>query len=159
MFVTIKGGSKRQKELAESMVVFCQKKLMPKMYNLEINMHIKEFGKDENCGYAWPADDAHVSRPREFNIEVNRNQKLRQMLETIAHEMVHVKQFARGELYESTNKKAHRWQGIWMSNRSKNVKDYWDNPWEIEAFGRQLGLFIRWAEENDLSKYKWTQLD
>jgi hypothetical protein len=24
--------------------------------------------------------------------------------------------------------------------------DYWDFPWEIEAYGRQLGLFIRWCE-------------
>jgi hypothetical protein len=23
---------------------------------------------------------------------------------------------------------------------------YWDYPWEIEAYGRQLGLFIRWCE-------------
>ena len=29
--------------------------------------------------------------------------------------------------------------------------DYWDYPWEIEAFGRQLGLFIRFCEDNGLA--------
>jgi len=35
---------------------------------------------------------------------------------------------------------------------------YWDLPWEIEAHGRECGLFIRWAEEKDLAKYQWTQV-
>ena len=25
--------------------------------------------------------------------------------------------------------------------------DYWDYPWEIEAFGRQLGLFVRFCND------------
>ena len=29
--------------------------------------------------------------------------------------------------------------------------DYYDYPWEIEAFGRQLGLFIRMCEVDGLS--------
>jgi len=28
--------------------------------------------------------------------------------------------------------------------------DYYDYPWEIEAFGRQLGLFIHWCEVDGL---------
>ena len=29
--------------------------------------------------------------------------------------------------------------------------DYWDYPWEIEAYGKQLGLFVRFCEEMGLS--------
>ena len=32
-------------------------------------------------------------------------------------------------------------------------------PWEIEAHGRETGLFIRWVEENDFATKKWTQID
>ena len=28
---------------------------------------------------------------------------------------------------------------------------YWDYPWEIEAYGRQLGLFIRWCEAEGIA--------
>ena len=31
-----------------------------------------------------------------------------------------------------------------------NDLDYFDYPWEIEAFGRQLGLFVRMCEESGL---------
>jgi len=26
------------------------------------------------------------------------------------------------------------------------ITDYWDYPWEIEAYGKQLGLFVRFCE-------------
>ena len=55
MQVHIKGGSKRQKQLVRSMVKFCQKKLMPKMTNIEINLKLRNFGKDESLGYAIPS--------------------------------------------------------------------------------------------------------
>lgn len=45
-------------------------------------------------------------------------------LSTLAHEMVHVKQFARGELDENLT----YWKG-----RNHGNTDYWDQPWEREA--------------------------
>jgi len=30
--------------------------------------------------------------------------------------------------------------------------DYFDYPWEIEAYGRQLGLFIRFLENEGLTE-------
>ena len=46
MIINIKGGKPRQKELVRSMVKFAHKKLMPRMKNLELNICIKDFGKD-----------------------------------------------------------------------------------------------------------------
>ena len=65
--------------------------------------------------------------------------------------MVHVKQYARREL--DPNKE------VWMG-KTYNPKDvnYWDLPWEIEAHGREVGLFVRYCEENNLAKHKWTQI-
>ena len=154
MQIRIRGGSKTQKKYVRSMVEFCQQMLMPRMNSLEINVRIKNFGKDDSMGYALPTDDADNLRPREFDIDICKNQRLRSLLETVAHEMVHVKQFARGELYESTRRSKHRWQGEWLNKEP----DYWDQPWEIEAHGREVGLFVRWAQKNNLAKYKWTQV-
>ena len=72
MQVHIKGGSKRQKQLVKSMVKFCQKKLMPKMYNVEININLRNFGKDDSLGYAIPSDYADLHRPREFDVDINK---------------------------------------------------------------------------------------
>ena len=143
MFIEVIGGSKSQKNHVEKMVAFCAKKLMPKM-NLDITVNLcKPTGA---MGYCLEADNK-----RTFELEVDKSQPLRALLETVAHEMVHVKQYARREL--DPNKE------VWMG-KTYNPKDvnYWDLPWEIEAHGREVGLFVRYCEENKLAKYKWTQL-
>ena len=118
------------------------------------NIKIRDFGKDDTYGYAMPLDDH--SRPRFFELEINKKARLRRLLETVAHEMVHVKQYAKGELFEGNFKLGkHRWMGEWLSDNSNLVKEYWDHPWEVEAHGRECGLFVRWAEENKLGSRSW----
>ena len=58
---------------------------------------------------------------------------------TLAHEMVHVKQFARGELNESLTK----WK-----NKDCSDKEYWDQPWEIEARKLQHELVINFEKQD-----------
>ena len=153
--IEIIGGTIGQQKHARSMAEYCCKMLMPKIRTLDIEIKIKSFGKDDTYGYAMPLDDH--SNPRCFELEINKNARLRRLLETVAHEMVHVKQYARGELFESIGKHGkHRWQGEWLSDRSKHVTEYWDQPWEIEAHGRECGLFVRWAQENNLAGKHWT---
>lgn len=147
MLVSIIGGSKTQKKYAQSIVEYCASSLMPRMTTLDISLHLCK--PDGALGYCLETDDN-----RTFEIEIDKTQSLRDVLITICHEMVHVKQYARGELYESTLKGMHRWKGSWM----KKDPDYWDQPWEIEAMGRELGLFVKWVEKENLAKYKWTQI-
>ena len=97
-------------------------------------------------GYCCETDDN-----RTFEIEVDKSQKLRAMLETVAHEMVHVKQYARRELHPSKE----AWLGKTVNPKKLS---YWDLPWEIEAHGREVGLFVRYCEQNKLGKYKWTRI-
>ena len=33
---------------------------------------------------------------------------------------------------------------------------YWDRPWEIEAHGREVGLFLQWVDKEGLQKKPWT---
>jgi hypothetical protein len=144
MFVTVIGGSKSQKKHAKSMVEFCSKILMPRIKNLEITVNLcKPKGA---MGYCLETDNN-----RTFEIEVDRTQPLRRLLETLAHEMVHVKQYARRELNPNIN--------CWMGKTVNPKKvSYWDLPWEIEAHGRETGLFVRYCESNGLGKHKWTQI-
>ena len=145
MFVEVIGGNQSQKKHVHKMVEFCVKTLMPKMNNLDITVNLTT--PKGAMGYCCETDDN-----RTFEIEADKSQSLRNLLETVAHEMVHAKQFARGELYESSRTNKHRWQGRWLSKEP----GYWDQPWEIEAHGRECGLFIQWAQANDLGKRKWT---
>ena len=146
--INIKGGSATQKKHTRTMVEFCIDMLMPRMKTLEINVHIKDFKDDNSYGYALATDDADDNRPREFDVDINKDTRLRRLLETVAHEMVHVKQFARGELNEKP-----AWLG---KTYNINKTEYWDLPWEIEAHGREVGMFIRWCNENNYGQ-KWTE--
>tara|TARA_B110000238_G_scaffold111902_1_gene121609 strand:- start:1811 stop:2293 length:483 start_codon:yes stop_codon:yes gene_type:complete len=157
--IEIIGGTMGQQKHARSMAEYCCKMLMPRIRTLDIEIKIKSFGKDDTYGYAMPVDD-HAT-PRFFELEINNKPRLRRLLETVAHEMVHVKQYAKGELFEVVGRKhgKHRWHGEWLSDSSKNVTEYWDQPWEIEAHGRECGLFVRWAQENNLADKQWTMDD
>jgi hypothetical protein len=60
---------------------------------------------------------------------------------TLAHEMVHVKQFVKGQV------KTYNGATFWRGRRVKDTVDYLDRPWEREAFMKQELLFRRAATE------------
>jgi len=59
-------------------------------------------------------------------------------LSTLAHEMVHVKQFAKGELNSSLSQ--------WKSNKYCENINYWEQPWEKEARKLQHKLVLNFVE-------------
>ena len=141
--LTIKGGKPNQRAYVESMVEFCIETLMPRMSTLDIS--VKLCAPQGAMGYCLETDNN-----RTFEIEVDRSMKLRKLLETVAHEMVHVKQYARREL--------HPVHETWCGKTYNPKKvSYWDLPWEIEAHGREVGLFVRWAEKHGYTA-AWTQI-
>jgi hypothetical protein len=141
--ITVIGGKPKQRKYVESMVQFCIDTLMPRMRTLEIE--VKLCTPKGAMGYCLETDNK-----RTFEIEIDRTLSQRKLLETLAHEMVHVKQYARREL--------HPVHQTWCGKTYNPDKvSYWDLPWEIEAHGREIGLFVRWAEANNLGHLKWTQ--
>ena len=79
-----------------------------------------------SCLGLTSVEDYNASgKPREFILDINKNQTEEEILRTIAHEMVHVKQYVYGEL----NEEATHWCG------TKLARDlaYHEQPWEIEA--------------------------
>lgn len=145
-YIEVTGGTAKQRAHVDSLVGYCIDKLgMSRFKTLDITVKLTTKGMGDADGLCCAIDD------REFEIEVNPKLRLRRMLETVAHEMVHVKQYARRELHPSKE--------VWMGKTYNPKKtSYWDLPWEIEAHGREVGLFVRYCEENNLAKHKWTQL-
>ena len=101
----------------------------------------------------WPNDDGACiavgaqSKPRYFEIEMeNRLDNKEQYLTTLFHELVHFEQRVRGthqvrydaRLCRSVNK----WHGKVVSPETA----YMDEPWEVEAYGSERGLYVAYRE-------------
>lgn len=61
---------------------------------------------------------------------------------TLAHEMVHVRQLAKGQMKFLPNQNR-----VWMGKRYTSKTHYLDQPWEIDAFSRQELIFRRAIEQ------------
>jgi hypothetical protein len=140
-------GKRKEKALLKEAAEFFATQLMdPRMVrNLTLDIEVrKDFDVDGEC-----VDEDGVRNPRWFTIGL-KSQKISDMIKTLGHEMVHVKQHAKNELQggivvpsRGGLKMYSRWQGeIW---KPKGKEDhYFDSPWEIEAYGREVGLFAKW---------------
>ena len=151
MKIKTKGSNKAVRKLVELATSYYAKKLMGKrtINNLKIHVDLKRnFMKNTGCEGTAIWEDENIW-PKEFLIELDVGVKIRNLLITLAHEMVHVKQWAKNEMYEYMK------IGEVRFNKTKfNISDidYWDYPWEIEAFGRQLGLFVRFCKDNGFAE-------
>jgi hypothetical protein len=104
---------------------------------IKFDSKLETFGAADIVGYN------SRKKAREFLIEVHPGIGARTIMETLAHEMVHVKQYAYGELDDCLSV----WRGDFID--SDNL-DYWIHPWEIEAHGRELGLVTKFATQEKL---------
>lgn len=89
-------------------------------------------------------DDAYY--PRIFEITIQDGLDRDEIIGAIAHELVHVKQFARRELTHLGSPNPKFKGSIFSSDIN-----YWDAPWEIEAYGREVGLVARYKEHLELN--------
>jgi hypothetical protein len=74
---------------------------------------------------------------KEVTIAVDSQLALPQLLKTLAHEMIHAKQYMRGH-YKAQLSRNGRFKKFWLG-KSYSV-EYLKRPWEIEAFGRENEL-------------------
>lgn len=103
---------------------------------LELSVVVKNLGHaDGFC--SW--EDNNIN-PREFTIELNKDLCGIELVKTIAHEMVHLKQYVKGELKERF-KPSHR--HIWHDNVIDVGNDnFYDVPWEVQARDMEQELFL-----------------
>ena len=125
--------------------------------NLTINIHLKHHVEG---GEAMLSEFTNPKKPREFKVIVDHhraeidnydrkltdNEWAHSILKTLAHELVHVKQYVMDELKPSNTGM------VWKKTvyTPDNLLDYFQTPYEIEAYGREkgllLGFLVRWEE-------------
>lgn len=94
-----------------------------------------------SCSYDSDADDA--------DIEINpiRVAGDADVYATLAHEMIHLQQYVLGRLVDSEDGHSVEWDGKSYNTKDVPLADYYDFPWEIDAYGRQVGLYHRWKNK------------
>jgi hypothetical protein len=150
VLVSITGFNKKKKvELDEAVRFFADQLMDPRMVrnltiDIEKNRHLDVMGE---C-----IDEDGTRNPRWFTINIRDAKDDEDVIKTLAHEMVHVKQHAKNELSKQirvTKGKGFQLASIWKGEPwlPKRKEDrYWDAPWEIEAYGREVGLYHKWVE-------------
>ncbi len=137
--ISVTGGTSTQRSLAQEVAYWALDQLVSRrMQNsLDIRIEIKPFvNEGNNVGYTtWEYDNI---RPREFLIEIDKSIDDEEFTETIIHEMVHVKQFAKEELKERF-KPYHR--ELWFGKEIDTKNKYSSLPWEKDAYKLQVKLY------------------
>jgi len=119
---------------------YAEELFTPKMMdNIFVHIHFND--KIDAYGYASVEDYNDSGKPRDFLVELYPHLNAYDILRTLAHEMVHVKQYA----YSEMNEQGNRWKG----KRVQSL-DYWSEPWEVEAHGMEPGLFTKFAVKHKL---------
>lgn len=146
MNITVKKlRSKKITKIVISAIEFYACLLMSKRICRTLDINVT-FGKPDNgmIGTCFFTD--YSNGIRLFDIVIFKGLSLNTTLLTLAHEMVHLKQFAKKELWDHYESSKSKWRGKLID---ENKINYWDLPYEIEAYGRELGLFLRFnASEN-----------
>ena len=148
MILSIEGYRKHNKALYQEVgnAALCYGEIllgkrMAKNIYLDIKL-TKDLKKKEGAyGFCHIVDDS-LSRPREFMIELDASMRYKfdQILTWLAHEMVHLKQFVRGELCDYETGRVQ-----WKS-RSFGRVHYDDQPWEKEAYRLENKLYEEFEE-------------
>lgn len=146
MLISVQGhrSMKFKDELAVA-AEFYASILLPRKYlkTIDLEIELKNKLDEDVAGYCEYLDKTRSTK--EFRIQLCKKATKEELLKNLAHEMVHLKQFALGELSDGIcGARSTTWHDRTYNDKSLS---YWDEPWEIEAFGREAGLYYRYVEE------------
>ena len=146
MKLTSKGIPKNiNKQICKKAIIFYAQKLLSKRLKESLQIHIEFIELSENeFGYCNVEDDKNKS----FLISINKDLTYEKTLIYIAHEMIHVKQYAKNELKDYVyNDKIRFRKEIFDKNRIS----YWQSPWEKEARKNEKKLYMSFIENKENS--------
>ena len=133
-------------DLAEKLISatkFVSKELMSfkKLSTLKIKINVRKTTLSARTS-GQVTQDSKFFAQKEFLIELNSNQSESEMVATLAHELVHVKQNVNKDLIYKFDKEANKllvnWKGKELGEPSQIP--YRERPWEIEAFSKEQVL-------------------
>ena len=105
-----------------------------------ILLEFSNMKKDGANGYCVDCDD---DEDYDCEIEINNKLDIDEMITTIFHELVHVKQYVTGRLISGVGKKHSRWDGIPYSGT------YLGSPWEKQAYATEKRMFNKWCNQHN----------
>ena len=125
----------------QAMNFFAKKLFTPQMRrNVNVRIIFRKTMKDV-YGFAEVESYNITGNPRYFIIEVNANLDDDEKLHTLAHEMIHVKQYVYGELNEGMT--------VWRGKKVNSEEiPYAQQPWEIEAWNKGDRLYKAFKNGN-----------
>ena len=144
MRLDIKGQPEKRtpRKLIEAAARWYARKIFDKKLNrkISITIYFKKMDIDMlgECVYKDPKKCRY-----KYDIIINKQMGERRILTTLAHEMVHAAQYASGRYVAYKRESMIHLVKFHGQHYDLNEVDYWDHPWEIEAAGRELGLYIR----------------
>jgi hypothetical protein len=130
-------GSRRNKKFVEAILPSMISQLKLEKCTKAVVVRVKD-ECDDNQGITVDLSDITGC----YMVVIKPTRKLKDMGLTLAHEMVHVKQLAKGVLKNKNNG-----TNIWAGKQYGKKTAYLDMPWEIEAFSKQELILRRAFEE------------
>ena len=130
-------GSRRNKKFVEALLPSMLKQLKLENSTKAVVIRIAD-----ECGTNSGITVDLSSATGCYMVVIKPNRRLKEIGITLAHELVHVKQLAKGTLQNKPNG-----VNIWAGKRYGKKTAYLSMPWEIEAFSRQELILRRAIEE------------
>ena len=114
--------------------------------NIDFTLTIKRGKLGANalglCSYSPENDEYEVELERRW-YDGNPD-----IYELLAHEMVHIKQYVTGEMEDRYTNDGQDVDTYWQGEIYPDT-NYLDAPWEIEAYGKQVGMHFRWCNKGE----------
>ena len=132
----LKSPDARFTPIVRRAVTFYGQSLMTKRMLDAISITVRFDDSLMDYGGAMVTGTNDAGIPRKFTIELHPGLGAPVILETLAHEMVHVRQYAKGHLSDGLE----RWKG---EPSDLEGTDYYARPWEREAMALEEGLMIK----------------
>jgi hypothetical protein len=112
----------------KSAIKYFADNLISKQLQQHISIQIKFVGDTDNYGEVEITDYNLRNQPRDFTFFIDKDISEEEKIRTIAHEMVHTKQY----VYSELNEEMTIWRGKEVSE--EQYQKYEDRPWEAEAY-------------------------
>lgn len=111
--------------------------------------------KDLKSVGAWCSYGGVVNGKKSFSVFLNANgcsginkqgkkpiTRLKNLLLNLGHELTHVKQYLNNEVFDYVSGDVRFKGDVFEAHHERDMEAYFESPWEIEAHGREWGLFI-----------------
>ena len=131
------------KHMFQRAIEYYSNELMNPQLVHNIRIHMK-YGRMLEKGTVGECEIVGESlTPRKFKIGINPSKDREDVFKTLAHEMVHVKQYACKELkYQIRSLDKMKWKGKYINEDKINYERL---PWEKEAFRKEDILFVNFV--------------